>query len=113
MPTPGDVVYVPFFGADGDEASACRRGVESDLYHSWRPDIIVGVLTTQLRQGDRADRLCAARLGSRRPWTIRPSVFALLPHDVRREQGAIYQIGVLSARDWAEVQVRLRLALAV
>ena len=47
MPRPGDVVTVDFPGATG----AKRRPavvVSSDLYHSERPDLILGILTSNV-----------------------------------------------------------------
>lgn len=47
MPKPGDVVTVDFPGAQGIK----RRPtvvVSTDTYHNARPDVILGVLTTQV-----------------------------------------------------------------
>lgn len=45
MPKQGDVVTVDFAGATGVKRRPCVV-VSSDTYHSQRPDLILGVLTT-------------------------------------------------------------------
>jgi mRNA interferase MazF len=109
MPTPGDVVYVPFDGADGEKPRPAVV-VSSDLYHSWRPDIVLAVLTS------RAPKVPAPTDYALQDWATAglhvPSVFRCY-FTTRDVTDVIFQIGVLSARDWAEVQSRLRVALAV
>jgi mRNA interferase MazF len=109
MPTPGDVVLVPFVGVDGEKPRPAVV-VSSDVYHSCRPDVVVALLTSQVAKATRpTDYIlqdwAAAKL---RMATAYRSFFRTYPAT------EVYgQIGVLSPRDWAEVQTRLRLALAV
>ncbi len=49
MPDPGDVVTVDFVGATGLKRRPAVV-VSSALYHTHRPDLVVGVLTTQTAQ---------------------------------------------------------------
>ena len=109
MPTPGDVVLVPFMGAKGIKQRPAIV-VSSDLYHSCRPDLILGLLTSQvayatlstdyLLQDWHADGL--------KVQSVFRCYFTMV-----HVTAVIAQLGVLSDRDWAEVQARLRLALAV
>lgn len=109
MPTPGDVVFAPFPGADGVKDRPAVV-VSSDLYHSVRPDVVLALLTSQVANAVQPtdyvlqDWLAA---GLRLQSAFRCYFVTM---DVREVYG---QLGVLSARDWAEVQARLRLALAV
>jgi mRNA interferase MazF len=109
MPKPGDVVYVPFDGADGVKPRPAVV-VSSGLYHSWRPDVVVAVLTS------RVPRVLAPTDYVLQDWTAAglhvPSVFRCY-FTTRDVADVIHQIGILPPRDWAEVQARLRLALAV
>jgi mRNA interferase MazF len=47
MPSPGDVVMVDFPGATGTKRRPAVV-VSSNVYHSERPDLILGILTTNL-----------------------------------------------------------------
>jgi mRNA interferase MazF len=47
MPKPGDVVVMDFLGATGIKRRPAVI-VSSDLYHQNRPDVIVGVVTSNL-----------------------------------------------------------------
>ena len=109
MPTPGDVVLAPFLGHDGVKPRPAVV-VSSDLYHSCRPDVILGLLTSQVAKSTAlTDHLLQdwAAAGLKRPTAFRSNFMTLHVGQV------IVQIGVLSARDWAEVQAHLRLAMAV
>lgn len=109
MPTPGDVVFAPFPGVDGVKDRPAVV-VSSALYHSVRPDVVLALLTSQVANAVQPtdyvlqDWLAA---GLRLPSAFRCYFVTM---DVREVYG---QLGVLSARDWTEVQARLRLALAV
>jgi mRNA interferase MazF len=109
MPTPGDVVLAPFPGVDGVKERPAVV-VSSDLYHSCRPDVILGLLTSQVARATAPTDYILQdwqAAGLRLPTAFRSNFITLhLPL-------VIVQIGVISARDWAEVQARLRLALAV
>ena len=102
---PGDVVTVDFAGATGVK----RRPVvvvSSDRYHAERPDIIVGVLTTNVGSATGSTDYVledwqAAGLHS-------PSAFrAYFGMSVPR---AVRPIGRLSDRDWQAVLDRVRIA---
>ena len=103
---PGDLVTGDFAGATGVKRRPAVV-VSSDRYHSERPDLILGVLTTNL----------TAATGSTdyilQDWD---AVGLSAPSAFRRYFGmavpsAVRPIGRLSTRDWAEIQTRVRLAL--
>jgi len=109
MPTPGDVVLAPFLGVNSlkDRPAVV---VSSDLYHSTRPDVILGLLTTQVAKAtEPTDYILQdwAAAGLRFPTAFRSNFLTIPVAQV------VFQIGVLSARDWAEVQARLRTAIAI
>jgi mRNA interferase MazF len=110
MPTPGDVVLVPFEGAAGSVKRRPSVVVSSALYHSCRPDVVVALLTSQVAKATQPTDYVLqdwAATGLKMQSAYR-SFFRTYP--VVEVLGFV---GVLSARDWAEVQARLRLALAV
>jgi mRNA interferase MazF len=83
--------------------------VSSDLYHQQRPDIIVGVLTTQRPHPEAAtDYLLLdwEQAGLRAPSWFRLYLITI-------EQPLATLAGRLSARDWTAVQERLQRGLAV
>ena len=108
MPDPGDVVTVDFVGATGTK----RRPVvvvSSTLYHQHRPDLVLGVLTSQVaRATTPLDYLLQdwASAGLRQPSAFRAYFGMATPTAVR-------VIGHLSARDWAGVQACLIQAFAL
>lgn len=109
MPTPGDVVFAPFPGADGVKDRPAVV-VSSDLYHSVRPDVVLALLTSQVASAVQpTDYILQdwSAAGLRFQTAFRCYFITI---DVQDVYG---QFGVLSARDWAEVQARLRLAMAV
>ncbi len=109
MPTPGDVVLVPFPGATGVKERPSVV-VSSGLYHSCRPDVILGLITSQVAKSTTATDYVLqdwVAAGLQLPSAFRSNFITL---DVRI---VIFQIGSLSTRDWAEIQARLRLALAI
>src|SRR5438105_12934350 len=109
MIKPGAVVIVDFPGATGIK----RRPVvivSIAAYHSARPDVILAVITTQTAGATSPTDYVLqnwSAAGLRRPSAFR-SYLATLP-----ATNVIAEIGQLSVRDWQEVQVRLRIALAV
>lgn len=109
MATPGAVVLIDFIGA----VTTKRRPavvLSSDLYHSCRPDVILGLLTTDLAQAMQpTDYILQdwASAGLHIASAFRSYILTRPVTDVIRE------IGRLSDRDWAEVRGRVRLALAV
>jgi mRNA interferase MazF len=108
MPEPGDVVTVDFPGATGVKRRPAVV-VSSPLYHAHRPDVILGVITSQITNATTPlDYLlqdwCAA--GLRLPSAFRSYFATALLSDVR-------EIGRLSSRDWEEVQRRIALAVVL
>ena len=107
MPSPGDIVIADFVGATG----AKRRPavvLSSDLYHTHRPDIILGVITTNIGSATGPTDYVIidwASAGLNRPSAFRAYVGMTLHSSART-------IGRLSERDWDAVRQRVRLALA-
>ena len=96
MADPGDVVTVDFVGATGTKRRPAVV-VSSALYHQHRPDLVLGVLTSQVsRATTPLDYLLQdwASAGLRQPSAFRAYFGMATPAAVR-------VIGHLSARDWA------------
>jgi mRNA interferase MazF len=107
---PGDIVLLDFPDVQGVK----RRPtivVSTDVYHSARPDIIVGLVTSNtvaaIGPTDYALQDWAA-VGLRLPSAFR-SFLATIPA-ARRD---LARIGHLTARDWQGVQACLAHALAL
>src|SRR3712207_4104751 len=104
MAKPGDLVLLNFPGAAGVKRRPAAV-LSSDLYHLHRPDIIVGLVTsnvavaTALTDYVLQDWLAA---GLRGPSVFRAYFAMTLPSNAR-------MIGRLSPRDWDEVRQRVRL----
>lgn len=104
----GDAVIVDFPGIQGTK----RRPtviLSSDTYHANRPDIIVGLITSQIASAlgptDYAKKDWASA-GLRVPSAFRAFVVTLpRPSDTMR-------IGKLSDIDWQEVRARVQTAVA-
>jgi mRNA interferase MazF len=99
MPDSGDVVTVDFPGATGRKRRPAVV-VSSALYHAHRPDLILGLLTTNLAAaGTPLDHIL-------RDWQVaglqRPSAFRAYFATV--EQGDVHVIGRLSDTDWNAVR---------
>ncbi len=108
MLKPGDVVVVDFPGVTGIKRRPAVV-VSSDVYHSARPDVIVGLITSQvtisLGPTDHALTDWSAA-GLRLPSLFR-SFLVTLPRT------AVYQVaGHLSEQDWLAVRARVGTALA-
>jgi mRNA interferase MazF len=106
---PGDVVVVDFPGVTGIKRRPAIV-LSSDIYHSTRPDVILGLITSQVAGSigptDHA-------LGE---WAVAglrlPSLFRSFLVTVPRT--AVYQVaGHLSDQDWLAVQAKLGTALAL
>jgi mRNA interferase MazF len=109
MPNPGDVVIAPFPGAVKTKPRPVVV-VSTALYHSVRPDLVLGLLTTDLASSTKPTDYVLqdwAAAGLHRPSAFRAFLVTVPAALVTPPRGQ------LSARDWQEVQVRLRLALAV
>lgn len=96
---PGDVVVGAFPGA---VATKIRPGVvlSSELYHRHRPDVIVGLITTQPPK-ELAPTDCELRHW-RQAGLREPSFFRLFP--VTLLQREVRLIGRLSESDWTSVR---------
>ncbi len=108
MIRPGDVVTVEFPGATGPKRRPAVV-LSTATYHSTRPDVILGLLTSQTAGAVHpSDYLLQDRqqAGLRKPSLFR-SFLATLPVI------AVAVIGHLSDRDWKAVQERLQAAIAV
>lgn len=106
MPKPGDVVTVDFAGATGVKRRPAIV-VSSDIYHAQHPDLILGVLTTNLDVASAStdyilEDWAAARLHAAS--AFRAYFGMALPAAVRA-------IGHLSDRDWQGVQTCVHRAL--
>jgi mRNA interferase MazF len=103
----GDVVTVDFPGVTGVKRRPAVV-LSSPAYHTSRPDILVGLITSQavpLGPMDYALQDWQAA-GLRLPSTFR-SYIATLPPSTNP-----VLIGRLSERDWSEVRGRVRMAFA-
>jgi len=104
---PGDLVSVDFPGITGIKR---RPGVvlSSVTYHAIRPDIIVGLITSQIRGLGATDYILQdwAASGLRVISTFR-SFIVTLPVSAN-----IVRIGQLSERDWKAVRNCLKMAFA-
>jgi mRNA interferase MazF len=108
MPEPGDVVTADFVGATGIKRHPAVV-VSSALYHQHRPDIVLGVLTTQLASATSPLDYTLqdwAAAGLRQPSSFRAYLSMADPASVK-------VIGHVSDSDWQEVQARLASAFAV
>jgi len=106
---PGDVVVVDFPGVMGIKRRPAVI-LSSDAYHSARPDVIVGLITSQ----------GAGSIGSTdhalADWSAAglrlPSMFRTFLVTVPRT--AVYHVaGHLSDQDWLAVRAKLGIALAL
>ena len=108
MPDAGEVVTADFVGATGVKRRPAVV-VTSSLYHQHRPDIVLGVLTTQIDSATTPlDYVLQdwAAAGLRQPSAFR-AYFSMA------ERSDVKVIGRLSDRDWAEIQERLKRAFGV
>ncbi len=105
----GHVVVVDFPGAQGIKRRPAVV-LSSDEYHSARPDLIMGLVTSQVGAA-LGPTDCPLRdwkeAGLRKPSAFRSFLVTLPQGDQPRV------IGRLSQRDWRAVQARLRRALAL
>lgn len=101
-----DVVLIPFPFTNLSKTKVRPAMVlSSSLYHSTKPDLILGAITSNLAASASVDYIIvdwrAANL--RYPSAFKPLVFTLEPSSV------LYKIGQLSHRDLTEIEERLRL----
>ena len=108
MLSAGDVVVVDFPGATGVK----RRPsvvLSTPIYHTHRPDVIVGLLTTNVGAATAPTDYVLkdwAAAGLRLPSAFRSYIVTL-------DDGSLPSIGRLTDRDWQEVQACLARAIAV
>ena len=103
----GDVVTVQFVGANGTKRRPAVV-VSSALYHAQRPDVILGVVTSNIGAATATtDHVLSdwSAAGLRLPSAFRAYFGMALP-------SAVTTVGRLSARDWRAVQTCVRHALA-
>ena len=103
---PGDVVVGAFPGAD---TTKIRPAVvlSTELYHRHRPDVIVGLITTQ-QPIELAPTDCELR-DWRQAGLRQPSFFRLFP--VTLLQREVRLIGRLSESDWTSVRTCFKAGL--
>jgi len=105
---PGAIVTVNFVGSTGIKRRPALV-LSTVLYHQTRPDIIVGVLTSQVTSATQpTDYILRdwAEAGLHRNTAFRTYLNTVLATEVT-------EVGRLSQHDWECVQRCLRLALAV
>ena len=107
MPNPGDIVTLDFPGATGVKRRPAVV-VSSDIYHQNRPDIILGVITSQVADATTPTDYIL------RDWTAaglrRQSAFRAFL--VTMPAAAATFIGRCTAYDWNAIQRCVSLALA-
>jgi mRNA interferase MazF len=99
QPQPGDVVTVDFPGVQGIKRRPAVI-VSSSTYHRHRPDVIVGILTSQVERATTpTDHVLFdwQQANLHRPSAFR-AFLATLP------TSAIRPIGQCSSRDWQAIQ---------
>lgn len=107
MLKPGDVVVANFVGA----ANIKRRPavvLSSDVYHSTRPDYVLGLITSQTASATGPTDYVIqdwAASSLRQPSAFRAFLYTCPRTDV------LAHIGRLSERDWQEVRSRVKTAL--
>jgi mRNA interferase MazF len=102
MIKPGDVVLADFVGANGVKQRPAVVA-SSAVYHLHRPDLVLGVLTTQLKSATTPldyVLLDWAAAGLHRPSAFR-AYFSMSP------PAAAQPVGRLTDRDWHGVQACL------
>lgn len=106
MPKPGDVVTVDFPGALGMKRRPAIV-VSSAIYHQQRPDLILGLLTTNLQAATSTTDYVLqdwTQAGLRQPSAFRAYLAMSRPTNVR-------PVGQLSDRDWQGVRVAVLAAV--
>jgi mRNA interferase MazF len=107
MPRAGDVVTVDFPGAQGIKRRPAVI-VSTDTYHKTRPDVILGLLTTQVDSATTPTDFILqdwASAGLHNPSAFRTFL-------VTMPASSIKFVGHLSDRDWRQAQECLKIAIA-
>jgi mRNA interferase MazF len=108
MLRPGDVITVEFPGVELTKRRPAIV-VSTEDYHRHRPDVIVGLLTSQTQDATALTDYVLqdwANAGLHRPSAFR-TFLATLPAKV------ITRIGHCSDRDWQAIQDSLRMSIAI
>jgi mRNA interferase MazF len=104
---PGDLVSVDFPGVTGVKPRPAVI-LSSSTYHSIRPDIIVGLITSQAKRLGATDYILQDwAVAGLRVESIFRSFIITLPRSAN-----IIQIGHLSERDWQAVCTYIKVAFA-
>lgn len=107
MIEPGDIVTVDFPGATGIKRRPAVV-VSTTIYHHYRPDVILGVITSQIQKANApSDYLL---LDWQTGGLNRPSAFRAFL--MTMPVSAVQKIGLCTARDWEGVQTALSTAIA-
>ncbi|MCL4487967.1 MAG: type II toxin-antitoxin system PemK/MazF family toxin [Chloroflexi bacterium] len=108
MPRAGDIVTVDFPGIRGIKRRPAVI-VSTDIYHGTRPDLILGLVTSNLAGATAPTDYVL------QDWHLAglhtPSAFRAFL--VTLPATSINIVGHLSDRDWQQVQGRLKMAIAV
>ena len=107
MPEAGEIVIIDFPGVTGVKRRPAVV-LSSPLYHMVRPDLVVGLITSQLSTATEPTDYALvdwAQAGLRVPCAFR-SFFITLP-----PSACPVVAGRLSALNWEEVRARVKLAL--
>lgn len=107
MPDPGEILIIDFPGAVGVKRRPAVV-VSTPLYHTHRPDVIVGLLTTQVKVATApTDHVLIdwAKAGLHKPTAFRSYLSTV-------DRASAVHVGRLSDRDWQSIQACLFRALA-
>jgi mRNA interferase MazF len=104
----GDIVVVDFAGVHGIKRRPAVV-VSSDAYHHWRPDVVVGLLTSQLAKATAPTDYML------RDWQaaglIKPSAFRSFFYTLP-SRSVTAAIGHVTDHDWQGILACMRTALA-
>jgi mRNA interferase MazF len=105
---PGEIVLVDFPGVAGVKRRPAVV-LSSDEYHATRPDIIIGLVTSQVRSANTPTdhRLLDWEEAGLRVSSSFRAFLVTLP-----ATSVVLTVGMLSARDWEAVQSCVKVALA-
>ena len=109
MPDAGDVVTVDFPGAQGVKRRPAVI-ISTAVYHAHRPDMIVGLLTTNTPAATApTDYILQdwSASGLNLPSAFRAYLVTMDQQDIRS------QVGHLTERDWEAIQECIAVAIAV
>lgn len=108
MIEPGKVVLADFMGVTGVKRRPALV-ISTLTYHQTRPDVIIGVLTTQIASAIASSDYILqdwAAAGLHKPTAFRTFLNTV-------PVVAVMEVGKVTERDWEAIQVCLRLAIAI